>query len=191
MWFSTEARFPILRLPLDFWHQNMSEGGLKSWFWVRLVLHAKWCKLKLTISTVCLEKMQFLANNTEDRQYIYQIEALGKMSRYVLLLSSDNDRGERHDYLKSHTVPSPCSGHFSCEPSLTPSGSCSPSNGHLEHFPYMPGGPRTMARRLRKAAWPSSLSTPSRGWLAWVPWFWDPLSLLPSHVSLEELAVIW
>ena len=60
MWFLTEAHFEILIFPLDSWPWNES-GVISDFdFESRLSLDAKRCKLKLTVSTVCLKKCNIL-----------------------------------------------------------------------------------------------------------------------------------
>ena len=70
MWFWTEIRFRILRLPLDFWCWNESGEVSDFDFESQLVLHVKWCKLKLTIYNLS-RKMWFLANEFKHKHIIY------------------------------------------------------------------------------------------------------------------------
>ena len=78
-------------------------------------------QLKLTISTVCLEKCNFLATKPNIGN-IYKIEPCEEMSWYLPLSSLVGDRWERNDCSKPQSVPPPCSVHFSSESLFTTIG---------------------------------------------------------------------
>ena len=93
--FSTEARFPILRLPLYSWCRNESKSGLGSWFHNLVGLLYKMRQTLTDIFMSLSRKMWLFANDFKHRKNIYQIEACEEMSHLVLVSSFENDQWQR------------------------------------------------------------------------------------------------
>ena len=71
--FSKEACLRILRQPLDSQRQNESGGDLGSDSESRLPLHAKRCKLKLKIFTICIKTYNLL-QTTPNINILYTVK---------------------------------------------------------------------------------------------------------------------
>ena len=81
-----EACLPILRSSLDSWHQNESESGLRSWFWVPIGPTNKTRQNLIVNFRDYLEKHNFFANDFKLRQIIYRWKAFFIMSMNLKLL---------------------------------------------------------------------------------------------------------
>ena len=126
----------------------VSFSDFESW----LALHVKRCKLKLIISTICLEIRNFL-QTTPNIDNIYIKSNISKRpieTYYFQVLMTTEERetaNESHGpYLRRAPPISPANHH------PTPLKSCSSSTGHLKPAPYMPRKPWTATRRTRKAS---------------------------------------
>ena len=97
--FLTKAHFPILKPPLDSWHQSKFESGLRSWFWVLVGPSLKTRQILTRIFIVCLRKCDFFINDTKHRQIIYCFKFLRETNPYIPISSFENDRWQIYSHL--------------------------------------------------------------------------------------------